>query len=187
MVDDAHGFGVMGATGAGSTEAAGLEAAQVPVLMATLGKAIGTAGAFIAGSETLIEALIQRSRNYIYTTAIPNAIAAATLASLELLQDEPWRRAHLQQLISRFRCGAMELGLPVMASDSAIQPLLVGEAGQAMAMSETLRECGFLIGAIRPPTVPAGTSRLRITLSAGHSDEQVDQLLEQLAACGSYD
>jgi len=187
MVDDAHGFGVMGATGVGSTEAAGLDAAQVPVLMATLGKAIGTAGAFVAGSETLIEALIQQSRNYIYTTAIPPAVASATLTSLQLLRDESWRRAHLQQLIVRFRQGARELALPIMSSESAIQPLLVGDANRAVALSERLRERGFLIGAIRPPTVPAGTSRLRITLSAGHSEEQVDQLLEQLAACGPYD
>jgi len=183
MVDDAHGFGVMGARGAGSTEAADLDADAVPVLMATLGKALGTAGAFVAGSELLIEGLIQQSRNYIYTTALPPAVAAASLASLGLLQEESWRREHLRALIARFRDGAQALELPLMDSCSAIQPLLVGAAGKAVALSRRLREQGYLIGAIRPPTVPAGTSRLRITLSAAHSEEQVDRLLDALGAC----
>ncbi len=183
MVDDAHGFGVMGPTGAGSTEAAGLGLAEVPVLMATLGKALGTAGAFVAGSEVLIEALIQQARNYIYTTAIPPAVAAATLTALDLLREESWRRDHLRELITMFRRGAEQLELPIMASTSAIQPLMVGDARRAVAVSNLLRQRGILIGAIRPPTVPAGTSRLRITLSAAHSNEQVQQLLEQLAAC----
>jgi 8-amino-7-oxononanoate synthase len=185
MVDDAHGFGVMGERGAGSTEAAGLDASAVPVLMATLGKALGTAGAFVAGSELLIEGLIQSSRNYIYTTAIPPAAAAAALEALSLVRDEPWRRQYLTALIRRFRDGARQLNLPLLESNSAIQPLLVGDAVRAMDLSEQLRERGVLIGAIRPPTVPAGTSRLRITLSAAHSEEQVDRLLEQLAACWS--
>jgi len=183
MVDDAHGFGVLGERGAGSTEAAGLDASAVPVLMATLGKALGTAGAFVAGSELLIEGLIQQARNYIYTTALPPAVAAASLVSLRLLQEEAWRRQHLADLIARFRQGADQLGLPLMASGSAIQPLLVGDARRAVALSEQLQARGVLIGAIRPPTVPAGTSRLRITLSAAHSEEQVDRLLQQLADC----
>jgi 8-amino-7-oxononanoate synthase len=183
MVDDAHGFGVLGARGVGSTEAAGLTVSAVPVLMATLGKALGTAGAFVAGSELLIESLIQHSRNYIYTTALPPAVAAASLEALSLVKEEAWRRQHLGELIQRFRHGAAQLNLPLMASASAIQPLLVGEAAPAVALSERLRAQGFLIGAIRPPTVAAGTSRLRVTLSAAHSAEQVDQLLEHLAVC----
>ncbi len=183
MVDDAHGFGVLGERGIGSTEAAGLDAESVPVLMATLGKALGTAGAFVAGSELLIEGLIQQARSYIYTTALPPAVAAASLVSLQLLQDESWRRQHLADLITRFRRGAQQLGLPLMASSSAIQPLLVGDARQATNLSDQLRSGGLLIGAIRPPTVPAGTSRLRITLSAAHSEEQVDLLLERLMDC----
>lgn len=183
MVDDAHGFGVMGATGAGSVEAAGLGAETVPVLMATLGKALGTAGAFVAGSELLIESLVQQARNYIYTTALPPAVAAASLVSLKLLHEESWRRQHLAELVERFRRGADELALPLMASHSPIQPLLVGDAIEATSISDRLREKGLLIGAIRPPTVPAGTSRLRITLSAAHSHAQVDQLLDQLASC----
>ncbi|MCP5128539.1 MAG: 8-amino-7-oxononanoate synthase [Pseudomonadales bacterium] len=183
MVDDAHGFGVMGARGAGSTEAAGLGCTEVPILMATLGKALGTAGAFVAGSELLIESLIQQARTYIYTTALPPAVAAASLESLRLLQAEAWRREHLVHLIGRFRQGAGQLGLPLMPSGSAIQPLLVGDPGEALALSTQLRQQGILISAIRPPTVPAGTARLRITLSAAHSEAQVDQLLERLAAC----
>ncbi|MEP4145918.1 MAG: 8-amino-7-oxononanoate synthase [Halioglobus sp.] len=183
MVDDAHGIGVMGETGAGSVQAAGLGTQDAPVLMATLGKALGTGGAFVAGDEDLIEALIQQARNYIYTTAIPPAVAAATLTSLAILREEAWRRDHLASLIQRFREGATQLGLPLMPSSSAIQPLTVGDAMRATSMSQKLRERGLLIGAIRPPTVPVGTSRLRITLSAAHSVQQVDHLLEALAHC----
>ena len=183
MVDDAHGFGVMGESGAGSVQAAGMGIKEVPVLIATLGKALGTGGAFVAGDDYLIEGLIQQARNYIYTTALAPALAAATLTSLAILREEAWRRNHLVTLIQRFRDGANQLGLPLMASNSAIQPLKVGDATQATAMSQTLRERGLLIGAIRPPTVPSGTSRLRITLSAAHSPQQVDRLLEELALC----
>ncbi|MEM8562064.1 MAG: 8-amino-7-oxononanoate synthase [Pseudomonadota bacterium] len=183
MVDDAHGFGVLGERGAGSVEAAGLNASSVPILMATLGKALGVGGAFVAGSELLIESLIQDARTYIYTTALPPAVAAASLESLNLVVTEAWRREHLAALIERFRLGAQELGLPLVDSRSAIQPLMMGDAGSALALSEQLRERGILISAIRPPTVPTGTSRLRVTLSAAHSEEQVDILLDQLAAC----
>jgi 8-amino-7-oxononanoate synthase len=183
MVDDAHGFGVMGERGAGSTEAAGLDETAVPVLMATLGKALGTAGAFVAGSELLVEGLVQQARNYIYTTALPPAVAAASLVSLQLLQTESWRRGHLAALVARFRRGAAQLDLPLLESASAIQPLLVGDTGRAVALSERLRDRGLLISAIRPPTVPRGTSRLRITLSAAHSEAQVDRLLSELADC----
>jgi 8-amino-7-oxononanoate synthase len=187
MVDDAHGFGVSGTCGAGSLEKAGLDADDVPILMGTLGKALGTSGAFVAGSGVLIEALVQNARNYIYTTAAPPAIAAATLESLNLLEEESWRREHLQDLIQYFRKGANDLGLALMESESAIQPMLIGEADQAVALSQALRERGILIGAIRPPTVPRGTSRLRITLSAAHSFEQVDHVLQELAACSALE
>lgn len=183
MVDDAHGFGVFGANGAGSLEASGLDVSGVPILMATLGKALGTAGAFVAGSELLIDSLVQHARSYIYTTAIPPAIAAATLESLTLLHEEAWRREYLRGLIARFRQGAAESGLPLLESSSAIQPLSVGDAGRALALSEALKNQGILISAIRPPTVPQGTSRLRITLSAAHTEAQVDQLLDHLATC----
>ena len=178
MADDAHGFGVLGENGAGCADFVDQDA--LPILMATLGKAIGGFGAFVAGSEALIESLIQFARPYIYTTAMPPAVAAANLAALELLESEAWRREKLQTLIQRFRQGAGQLGLPLMASDTAIQPLLVGPDDLALAMSRALEEKGILVSAIRPPTVPEGTSRLRITLSAAHSEAQVDQLLDAL-------
>jgi len=181
MVDDAHGIGVLGATGAGSLEAAGLGQDDVPVLVGTLGKAFGTFGAFVAGSETLIEYLIQKARTFVYTTASPPALAAASRASLELVRGEPWRREHLRRLIARFRRGVEQLGLPLMDSATPIQPLLVGEAQATLDISRALEQDGFLVTAIRPPTVPRGTARLRITLSAGHSERQVDDLLEALA------
>ena len=183
MVDDAHGFGVLGATGGGLVEHYGLSAEDVPVLVGTLGKSFGTSGAFVAGSEELIETLIQFARPYIYTTSSPPAVACATLASLDLLQKEQWRREHLQQLIAQFRQGVKALGLNLMDSPTPIQPIIIGDSGRAMAVSAKLREQGIVVGAIRPPTVPAGSARLRITLTAGHSAEQVQQLLDGLAAC----
>ncbi|HTN32093.1 MAG TPA: 8-amino-7-oxononanoate synthase [Pseudomonas sp.] len=181
MVDDAHGFGVLGASGGGCVEHFGLGLEDVPVLVGTLGKAFGTAGAFVAGSEELIETLIQFARPYIYTTSQPPAVACATLQSLRLLREEGWRREHLQRLIARFRDGATALGLALMDSPTPIQPLLVGDSGRAMRLSARLREQGLLVGAIRPPTVPASTARLRITLTAAHSEAQVDRLLDGLA------
>lgn len=180
MVDDAHGFGCLGEQGGGSAEHFGLNQQQLPILMATLGKAIGTFGAFIAGSEVLIETLIQFARPYIYTTAMPPAVAAATRTSLRLLQAEPWRRAHLNQLIAYFRAGAKRLGLQLMDSLSPIQPIVLGDEVRALAFSERLAAQGFLVIAIRPPTVAVGSSRLRITLTAKHSFAQVDALLDAL-------
>lgn len=182
MVDDAHGFGVLGESGAGLVEQAGLSSAEVPVLMATLGKAAGTAGAFVAGNEDLIEFLIQSARTYIFTTAMPPAIAAAGCKSLELIQKEGWRRVHLKQLITQFKRGAAELGLPMMPSDTAIQPILVGGSDKALAYSQQLLSQGILVTAIRPPTVPMGEARLRITLSATHTELQIEQLLSALEA-----
>ena len=183
MVDDAHGFGVLGNTGGGLVEHHGLSAEDVPVLVGTLGKSFGTSGAFVAGSEELIETLIQFARPYIYTTSSPPAVACATLASLHLLQTEHWRREHLQQLIAQFRQGAQALGLNLMDSPTPIQPIIIGDSGKAMAISAQLRAQGILVGAIRPPTVPAGSARLRITLTAAHSSEQVQHLLDALALC----
>jgi 8-amino-7-oxononanoate synthase len=180
-VDDAHGFGVIGAGGRGSLEFHGLGPAEVPIYMATLGKACGSFGAFVAGSEALIESLIQGARTYIYTTAAPAAWAEASRAALKLVATETWRRDHLNSLISRFRDGAAQLGLKLMDSNTPIQPLLVGEAEDAMALSSKLKERGLLVAAIRPPTVPAGSARLRITLTATHTEQQVDRLLSALA------
>ena len=182
MVDDAHGIGVLGVTGAGSLEAAHLGEGEVPVLMATLGKALGCSGAFVAGSATLIDGLIQRARPYIYTTAMPPALAAAASRAVQLAQTETWRREKLAALIARFRHGATELGLDLLPSATAIQPLRRGTAQAALDAAATLEEHGLLVTAIRPPTVPAGASRLRITLSAAHEEEHIDRLLEALGA-----
>jgi len=180
MVDDAHGLGVLGPTGRGVVEHFGLGATEIPVLMCTLGKAFGTFGAFVAGSGDLIEYLIQRARTYIYTTALPPALAEATRASLALVREESWRRDKLRSLIERFRLGAGQLGLRLMDSQTPIQPILVGGNDDALHASQCLLEEGFFVAAIRPPTVPPGTARLRVTLSAAHAEFQVDSLLEAL-------
>ncbi|HET6806450.1 MAG TPA: aminotransferase class I/II-fold pyridoxal phosphate-dependent enzyme, partial [Frateuria sp.] len=182
MVDDAHGLGVLGPDGAGSAAEAGLGAREVPVLMATLGKALGAHGAFVAGSAALIEGLTQFARSYVYTTAMPPALAAAALAAVQVARTEHWRRERLAMLIARFRTGAAQLGLPLAASDTPIQPLLLGEATRALAAARALEAQGLLVTAIRSPTVPAGQARLRITLSAAHEEEHVDRLLDALAA-----
>ena len=181
MVDDAHGLGVLGPKGAGSVAEAGLGAREVPVLMATLGKALGAHGAFVAGSAELIEGLTQFARSYVYTTAMPAALAAAALAAVRVARTESWRREKLAALIARFRIGAAQLGLPLAASDTPIQPLLLGDAAGALAAARALEAHGLLVSAIRPPTVPAGQARLRLTFSAAHEEEHVDRLLDALA------
>ena len=180
LVDDAHGLGVLGDNGGGVLELLQLSQDDVSVLVGTLGKAFGTFGAFVAGSEDLIETLIQKARPYIYTTALPPAIAEATRASLKIIQTESWRREKLKHLVGYFRAGAGQLGLPLMASSSPIQPVLIGEAKQAVTISNTLLNQGFLVSAIRPPTVPKNSARLRITLSTLHEEQHIDQLLEAL-------
>ncbi|MGI9280671.1 MAG: 8-amino-7-oxononanoate synthase [Endozoicomonas sp.] len=180
MVDDAHGFGALGESGGGAAEYFSLGQEDLPVLVGTLGKAFGTAGAFVAGSEALIETLIQFARTYIYTTSMPPAVAEATRTSLRILKEESWRREHLNQLIQFFRKECKRMGLELMDSHSPIQPVIVGSADTAVAMSEALAAQGILVTAIRPPTVPKGTSRLRITFSAGHEQKHVEQLLDAL-------
>ena len=215
MVDDAHGLGVIGEHGGGILEHYGLGQEDVPVLMGTLGKGLGTFGAFVAGSEVLIETLIQKARTYIYTTALPPAVAEATRASLKIIIAENWRRDKLKKLADRFRLGAGQLGLTLInpicvnnlnsvgwVSDSvtqqiddcagglrcanptyitsAIQPILVGDSQSAVDISKALLQAGFLVSAIRPPTVPQGGARLRVTFSALHEEQQVDRLLDAL-------
>ncbi|WP_422139138.1 8-amino-7-oxononanoate synthase [Endozoicomonas sp. ALC020] len=180
MVDDAHGFGVLGNNGGGVAEHCSLGQRDLPVLVGTLGKAFGTAGAFVAGSEALIETLIQFARTYIYTTSMPPAIAEATRVSLEILKEESWRREHLDKLVQYFRKECQQMGLKLMDSHSPIQPVIVGSADTAVAMSDALAAQGILVTAIRPPTVPEGTSRLRITFSAAHKQQHVEQLLHAL-------
>lgn len=182
MIDDAHGLGVLGPQGAGSVAAAGLGQTDVPVLMATLGKALGCAGAFVAGPAALIEGLTQFARSYVYSTALPPALAAAARVAVALARRSDDRREHLAALITRLRTGAAQLGLPLAASTTPIQPLLLGDSAVAMQAAAALEARGLLVTAIRPPTVPAATARLRITLSAAHSAADVDRLLDALDA-----
>jgi len=180
MIDDAHGFGVLGNNGAGLLEQESLKQKEAPILMATLGKAIGTAGAFVAGSNDLIEFLIQTARTYIYTTAMPPAIATATLESLKIVKAENWRRDKLNRLTKQFKTGASELGINLLASETAIQPIVVGDAKKALEISDVLQKQGILVTAIRPPTVAEGSARLRVTFSANHEEKHVDKLLIEL-------
>ena len=184
VVDDAHGLGVVGATGRGTLEECGLDCDAVPVLVGTLGKAFGCFGAFVAGEADLIEFLIQKARPYIYTTALPPPVAAACRAALALAQREGWRRTRLAELIARFRHRALEAGVPLTASTTPIQPVILGTAAAALAAQRSLEAAGLAVIAIRPPTVPRGAARLRVTLSAAHSERQVDELVDALSrAC----
>jgi 8-amino-7-oxononanoate synthase len=220
VVDDAHGLGVIGATGRGAVEYFGLDAEAVPVLVGTLGKAFGSFGAFVAGSKELIELLMQKARSYIYTTALPQPVAAASRKALEVAQRETWRRERLLALTARFRAGAEQMGVPLMcpptrptaaatsaacasappSSDAAelargqaqpltpIQPVLLGSSEAALRAQRELLKTGFCVVAIRPPTVPRGSARLRVTLSAAHTEAQVDSLVEALSrVCAARD
>jgi 8-amino-7-oxononanoate synthase len=181
MVDDAHGLGVLGASGRGALEQAGLDARAVPLLVGTLGKAFGCFGAFVAGDEAVIELLLQRARTYTFTTALPPGVAAAASAALRLAQRESWRREQLEARIAQFRAGATALKLPLTGSTSPIQPLIAGDSARALRLSRALYEQGFWVAAIRPATVPAGSARLRLTLSSTHSAADVNELLAALA------
>jgi 8-amino-7-oxononanoate synthase len=192
MVDDAHGLGVVGASGRGSCEHFGLGAEDVPVLIGTFGKAFGTFGAFVVGNADLIEYLLQKSRTYIYTTALPPAVAAATRAALRVSERESWRREKARALAQRFQRGLADRGVAGSTGfanpspGTTIVPVVVGEAARALELSAALERAGFLVTAIRPPTVPQGTARLRVTLSAAHEEAQVDALVNALAqALGS--
>ena len=180
VVDDAHGLGVLGPSGRGSVEHHDLRPGQVPVLMGTLGKGFGTFGAFVAGSENLVETLVQQARPYIYTTALPPAIAAATRVSLRIAEQEPWRRDKVYSLVQRFRRGARQLGLKLPGAVTPIQPLVLGATDTTLRAARSLRERGIYVSPIRPPTVPAGSSRLRLTFTAAHRESHVDRLLDAL-------
>lgn len=186
MVDDAHGLGVIGPGGRGALAHFGLDSAQAPILVGTLGKAFGSSGAFVAGSEELIDSLIQFARSYIYTTALPPAVAGAALAALAIASQESWRRERLHSLIERFENGARQIGVALPARTEGmpvtpIVPLIIGDSAHALELSRRLLDRGILISAIRPPTVPRGSARLRITFSAAHSESHVDRLLAALA------
>lgn len=178
VVDDAHGFGVLGEHGRGVLEHFALSSPNL-VYMGTLGKAAGVAGAFVAAHKSVIEWMVQRARPYIYTTAAPPAVAHALLASLEIIEgaEGAERRAHLQTLIAQWRSALQLQRWQALASDTAIQPVVIGANDEAMKIAAALYEQNIWVPAIRPPTVPAGTARLRVTLSAAHTAEQVTQLV----------
>ncbi|MDO6823209.1 8-amino-7-oxononanoate synthase [Marinobacter sp. 1_MG-2023] len=183
VVDDAHGFGVLGPHGQGSLAEFGLSEENVPILIGTLGKAAGTSGAFVAGPALLMDYLVQKARTYIYTTAMPPALALATCANLDLIEQGDERRTHLQSLIGRFRKEAVGLGYELMPSYTPIQPIMIGDNHVALALSQALEERGLLVTAIRPPTVPEGEARLRVTFSADHSCGDLDYLMQALWEC----
>lgn len=180
VIDDAHGLGVLGDNGKGTVEHFQIDEKEAPIVVGTFGKAFGTAGAFVAADEIVIETLTQQARSYIYTTAQPAAVAAATLTSLIIVQEQSWRREKLASLIEQFRTGAAQLGLELMDSSTPIQPVVIGGDKQALKVGKSLEEQGILAGVIRPPTVPKNSARLRITLSAEHSEKHVEQLLSAL-------
>lgn len=183
MIDDAHGLGVLGPQGRGTLAAQGVHPASVHIQMGTFGKALGVAGAFVGGSRELVEYLVNFARHYVYSTHMPAAQACAVSKSIGLVRAADDARAHLGQLIARFRQGAETLGWQLGASATPIQPLLVGESAAALQLAQRLRDSGVWVSAIRPPTVPVGTARLRITLSAAHREEDVDSLLYALGPC----
>ena len=180
-VDDAHGVGVVGPDGRGSVAAARIDRTVQPLQLVTLGKALGTYGAAVVGDADLVGHLAAFARPYIYTTALPPALAAASLAAVKLARREHWRRERLQELVQQLRTGARRRGFELLPSDTPIQPLVCGDDATALAWSAALEQAGFLVAAIRPPTVPEGRARLRITLSAAHDIAQVDALVDALA------
>jgi 8-amino-7-oxononanoate synthase len=182
IVDDAHGLGVMGASGRGCVEHFNLDSAAVPILVGTLGKAFGCFGAFIAADADYIEWFVQTARSYIYTTALPPPVAAAAREALAVAATESWRRERVLELTARLRRGCAQAGVSLLPSPSPIQPVVLGDSARALAVSEQLFAAGFWVTAIRPPTVPKGSARLRLTLSAAHSEQQVDALIEALTA-----
>ena len=180
-VDDAHGIGVLGPEGRGSLAVAGLGAREVPLLLVPLGKAFGGQGAVLMGSDALIGHVAETARPYLFSTAPAPAMAAAMRASLRLIRKESWRRAKLASVVMRFRRGASALGLPLQESFTPIQPIVLGDNASALAAARALEERGYLVTAIRPPTVPEGQARLRVTLSVDHGEADVDGLLAALS------
>ena len=179
MIDDAHGIGVLGDDGAGCS--AVLTQDEAPILMATLGKALGVSGAFVAGSAALIEGLLQFARTYVYTTALPPALAAAASVAVDIAREDDDRRGRLHRRIAQFRDGAAARGIALLPSPSAIQPVQIGASAAALSASRYLAAQGFHVPAIRPPTVPANSARLRVTLSAAHAENDLERLLDALA------
>jgi 8-amino-7-oxononanoate synthase len=180
-LDDAHGFGVLGPNGEGAPAHLGVRSGRI-VYMGTFGKAAGVSGAFVAGEAAMIDWLVQRARTYVFTTATPPMLAAAVRASLEIFRDEPWRRQRLREHVALLRRRLAHLPWVLLESHTAIQPLVVGDNAHVMRLMESLWERGFWVPGIRPPTVPEGSARLRISLTAGHTTAQVAALADTLHA-----
>lgn len=177
MVDEAHATGVLGERGSGATEHFGVEN-RVPIVMGTLSKATGSLGGYIAGSQQLIDFIRNRVRSYIFDTSLPAPSLAASIAAIDIIENEPERREHLWRLIKRFKGELQALGLKILPSDSAVVPVLIGEAKLAVEFAAVLREKGVFTPAVRPPSVPHGMSRIRATLMAMHTDKHIDTALE---------
>jgi 7-keto-8-aminopelargonate synthetase-like enzyme len=184
LVDEAHATGVLGPRGRGAAELAGIEQ-RTSVRIGTLSKALGAAGGFAAGSRLLIEWLVNRARPYIYSTALPPAMAAAALTALEIVAAEPQRRRELQERAGALRRALSEKGWNLGRSSAQILPVLVGEPARALDLSARLAERGLFVPAIRPPTVPAGQACLRISLTSGHTQEMIERLIAALGEAGS--
>ncbi|WP_375057922.1 8-amino-7-oxononanoate synthase [Zobellella sp. DQSA1] len=180
MIDDAHGLGVLGSEGRGTLDALGVAPEQVQIFMGTFGKALGVSGAFVGGSRELVEYLHNFGRSYVYSTHLPPPQAAAILAAIRLVRRAGDRREHLNQLVRQFRAGVQALPFELLPSATAIQPLVIGDEACTLALAARLKERGFWVGAIRPPTVPVGGARLRITLSAAHTQEDIRGLIKAL-------
>ena len=181
LVDEAHGIGVYGPRGTGVSAHFGLDSGAISLLIGTFGKALGSAGAFVAGSSEIIELLIQKARTLIYSTAMPPALAASAREALAILRTERWRRERLFELVARFREGAERLGVPVRGVEGPIQPIILGDCARTAAVSAALMSRGILVAGVRPPTVPEGTARLRISISAAHKEAHIDRLVDELA------
>jgi len=179
LLDDAHGFGVLGPQGRGTPEHFGARSPRI-VYVGTLGKAAGVSGAFVAGADEVVETVLQRARTYIYTTAAPAMLAAAVEASLELISGEEWRREQLHKLVDTLKGALRGTRVALAPSDTPIQPVVLGENELALGAAASLRERGIMVPAIRPPTVPEGAARLRISLSAAHSVHDVARLAAAL-------
>lgn len=185
MIDDAHGLGVLGKQGRGTLSAQGISPSRVQITMGTFGKALGVGGAFIGGSRALIDYLHNHARGYVYSTHLPPPQAAAVLAAVRLVRQADDKREQLQTNIAQFRAGAANLPYLLLPSTTAIQPLIIGDAELTVQLASRLRERGYWVGAIRPPTVPIGAARLRITLSAAHTKADISALLAALTTASA--
>ncbi|MFO7898355.1 MAG: 8-amino-7-oxononanoate synthase [Planctomycetota bacterium] len=181
MIDEAHATGVLGATGRGATEHFGIEPGRIPVVMGTLSKAVGSFGGYVVGAVDLIELLVNKARSFIYTTAPPPAVCAASIAGLRIIDEEPGRRAALWERTRQLQDGLRRRGLAVGETETPITPVIVGEADAAVALSRRLLDAGVLAPAIRPPTVPDGTARVRLAPMAAHTPEDVETVLDAIA------